>query len=478
MHLSVKEAVARPTQVRILTRAPMYSAKVCFKQTAFMRFFEADVRPLCFPEALSIREKLHVPTTVENLSARINAGRFMETGDLPKIDEEQVVSIAIEQMLKPFKTASDHKFGSQWNKLTAISAARTLRMPTTHLERKLAVNTPLSWRLKTRQAEIAQAWEQNCQIKTGEHIEKLKPEVAKTIWVQQRLEMCNTILNSFPVIPKTQKEKFKTQATGALIDFIHKFGEQTFDRTDFLRRGLLSMVNGTPLDLISLHCPPFRHTQEGINVIPNADDQVLIRADGKRIVVSQWDTIEGVVETAKLLEQNGLRIRITTAVVDIDEFVVGDQEKTLVSFCHCLLQKIHERGLPTEVVRVSRLIGIPSLDANHKDVWQAWKTWQERCQTTNTLAMNLINEEFERLQKTSLPAKMKTREFATLMASKRFVVHFLMGKSLSILFPEGIVLLRARGNEASLVDKLGAKSINAKLFIINHWQERKILDDD
>jgi hypothetical protein len=71
---------------------------------------------------------------------------------------------------------------------------------------------------------------------------------------------------------------------------------------------------------------------------------------------------------------------------------------------------------------------------------------------------------------------MKTQEFAVWMAGRRFMVHFLLGQKLPAIFPQGIIMLRARSSEASAVDKLGAKSVGKKAFIIHHWRDRKIID--
>ena len=91
-----------------------------------MKFLEGELRPLCFPQALSIRETAHAPDPVEFLADKINPHLFLRAKDFPEIDQNEVAAIATERILRPLKNQADSGFGNEWNRLTAISAAQTL----------------------------------------------------------------------------------------------------------------------------------------------------------------------------------------------------------------------------------------------------------------------------------------------------------------------------------------------------------------
>jgi hypothetical protein len=446
------------------------------KQNIFMKFLEGELRPLCFPQALSIRETAHAPDPVEFLADKINPHLFLRAKDFPEIDQNEVAAIATERILRPLKNQADSGFGNEWNRLTAISAAQTLGIPTHHLERKLKSNSPSAKTLKTRQAEVSQAWEQNCQLKAKEHSERFGAEVAKLVWVKTKLDICEKILASLPRIPRQSpsQEVIKNSAVEGLINLVNKFGEQTFDRSDFLRRVVISLAQAEELKLIALQCPSFKHESEGIIVNASAKDHIRADANGRRILISPVDDLKEVIKTADVLRSTGISVKTIVAVVDIDAFVMGNQEKALSDFCASLEEETARARFNVSITRISELTGISELESSKtQGIRDLWRMLSGR---TEKIAGRLIDTEFKNLQRLNLPNEWKTREFATEVAERRFIAHFLIGRSLPQIFPEGIIMLRAQGTESSEIDKLGAKSVGKKLFVLNHWNERKIIE--
>jgi hypothetical protein len=441
-----------------------------------MKLIEGEIRPIGFPMVRGIKEA-PLRSEIEELAQSINGQAFLDNHELPNPNEAEVASFAIQRITGPFKAPNNNGFGSQWNEITAKAAFRSLGLShvnSREMIRCLGQDGPQANKIKARQAEIAALLEKKIELKAQEHQEKFRLEAAKAAWIKEKFSLVDQFLSQFPALPKETKREIKKKAIATLIGFSHKFGDQTFDRFNFLQMVTGSLATGKPIEIIDIHCPPFEHSSRGIEVIPSAADQLRKNTEGKTVIISQGDVLEEIRETVQILEVNGVTTKIIIAVVDIDEFVLGDQTRQLNQFCHSLSEQISAKQLKAEIIPVSQLVGVRDLEAPSTSKIRG--EWQKRWAATERTAVRMVNSEFERLQKTTLPPQMKTQEFAVWMAGRRFMVHFLLGQKLPAIFPQGIIMLRARSSEASAVDKLGAKSVGKKAFIIHHWRDRKIID--
>lgn len=421
--------------------------------------------PVGFPETPNFRISLSLKGVEGKLADRINTATFNR--DIPSISLAETVSLVMEKTIEPLKETPAGKFGSKWNQLTAVRAIRSMGIPESETTKHLVSDRETGVNLRKTQAFIAKQIELDLATKVELLSTELKPQAARIMFVRQRVAIFLSALNKLPDIPKKEKQDLSLQATATMIDFINKFGQQTFDRAELARKIIVALTTDNPIQIINIQCPPFRHTSQGIEVIPTAEDQIITNGEGISIRLSQHDVWNEIRETVAIFENNRIPAEVLTAIVNIDEFVMKDQVKKVVDFSRSF---IGVTKCPT-VRFVSDITGIDDLESTN--TVNIWKIWQENVAKTTPWAMKLLDEEFARLQRTSLPSHMKTRQFATHMAGRRFVVHFLIGSSFSQQFPQGIIMLRARGNEASDIDRKGAKSVGKTIFVVNHWRERK-----
>lgn len=402
-----------------------------------------------------------------SIAAQESGWEIVETL-LPVIKPEEAVSRRLKATLNQLKRIDDNFFGSAWNEVTAFAAGVRLGIKPKELKKTITEEGFGGQKLRTAQAFISKESETLAikKLLERDHTEIVK-ELRIEAWVtQQTEEIKRSIKEIAPEISKQESENTIKDVLVCMIKFIGLTPGQKIplrNLRETLLRGRLGILL---VNLVAIHCLAFRNSEEtGIEVKDTAEDFVATNADSSRVRISQNDSLDEIANFAKTLGACNINCEVAILIIDNDSFVLDGQESNVTCFIESLkgIIKMHPiSNFNISVLRASDIINPEELALE----------WERRNRRTDKDAENSVDEEFEKLQRRTLPKSMKTREFARKVARKRFLVQMSLGASIPILFTKGITLQRAKAHQqATKLFNLGAALNNETPVIITHWKE-------
>ncbi len=394
------------------------------------------------------------------------------TPHLPEISIEQAASRIASSMLAPLKQISTNNFfGSRWNEITAQAAGEQWMINSTDLRRIIVDTGSRGQKIRKVQADIAR--EAESAIKRSiftRSSEGLLFEAAIEAWAtQQSEELRRELKTHAPDLSKKETEIITCDVLSALVRIIDFAPRQSINLRN-LRATLLKGRLGTVINVIHLHCLPFINSPKGIVVANSAQDVVVENAEGKKLVLSQEDTLAGVAKFAEILRASNISHNIVIFLVDNDKFVMAGQEQTIQEFTSSL-----EKLLECHSINKSDWSLIRASDVVTPLEFE--EEWERKNRRGDSLTEKTVDEEFQRLQSRTLPQDMKTRQFAREIAKKSFLLQVSFGATVPILFEPAIVLQKTKAHQqATKMFDLGAKLVVAQALVIAHWKDRKMLE--
>lgn len=397
---------------------------------------------------------------------------------LPKLGLEEASRRAMKAIVSPLKQISEsNPFLSEWNEITAKDAAKRLGLPSKRLDRLIAQNGPTAQKLRDAQARVSKVFEAEIAKSISQDPKSdIVFSVAFDTWMSRLINNTRQMISeTAPNLAKEEREGVISDTLAAFVKILDFATGQEIPENKLLRF-LLEGRLGKDINIIDLHCLSFLNSPEGgIKVADTAEDFIVTDAESNRLVISQKDFLDNISRFVDILSAHQIPHRVIVLVIDNDKFVMGNQEKNIQEFL-CSFAKVIKRHPVTkrdvEIVRASTIVDLGEFQSE----WEKLTNQARIKGLANTLTQKIEKEEFERLQKRTLPSDLKTREAARNIAQKSFLLQMSFGSKLPTLFEPAIVLQSAKAHQqATTVFRLGAKMVGEEPVIITHWKGRQKL---
>lgn len=388
---------------------------------------------------------------------------------MPEVNINIIATRAFKKFFGELKVIdSRNPFGSMWNEWSAVLAANQLGIPIKDLHQVIDGKSPTSAKLREAQAkaseEIEALLKKSLSINMSKEIEK---EILLETWVSGQLEEIRKQLEHED-LSKNKKGELIFETIKCLVEIISFAKGQKVNLKQLRDRLLNARLDNTTINIVALHCLSFRNSPtSGISVASDCNDFVATNSDDSKVLITQNDSLDKVNEFVNILKGCNVKSKVTIVVIDNDAFVGSNQEGNIANFCDTLKLIVSNHPLAKHNVDIIKATNI----MDTKDLDKEWERLSEKQRE------KLVDEEFEKLNRRTLPAELQTRDFARKVAKNNFLVQITMGATIPVVFDNSITLQRAKAHQqATQLFNSGAKLTGSTPIILTHWKNMKTIE--
>lgn len=384
---------------------------------------------------------------------------------LPVLSNDEVIGRTSKKILSQFKAAQqDNAFGSVWNEWCTKIAANELNI--THKDLTAVLQN--SQQLREKQKKVAQQLETEFKKALSQELpEEFKRTIQIETWITSQVKEVTAIFEKTE-LSMEEKEKSILETLISLIRIVNFSKGQKINVKQLRDQIINAKISGQEINLVGLHCLSFKNNPTlGIKVNPDARDFISENRDSSKVLITQNDSLDKVSEFCEILRDGKVKFKLTILVIDNDAFASESERGNVDLFCVSLKKVVANHPIAKhkfEIIKASKIM-------NSNNLTEEWLKINEESRKI------LIEEEFEKLNRRTLPPNMQTHQCAEEIARKNFLVQISMGSIIPILFPNSITLQRAKAaQQATQLFNTGNKIAKQNSIILTHWKNMTVIE--